>query len=85
MELDAGGSGITHGIVRSIVFKGVHWEIRVESEIGITFLVQTTEHFAVGTKVGISVDPYNIQIMNKPAREDEQVFDKDAKNEGEDL
>ena len=85
VELDAGGSGITHGIVRSIVFKGVHWEIRVESEIGITFLVQTTEHFAVGTKVGISVDPYNIQIMNKPAREDEQVFDKDAKNEGEDL
>lgn len=79
VELDADGKGQTHGTVRSIVFKGVHWEIRVESEIGITFLVQTTEHFDVGSHVGISVDPYNIQIMHKPLREDERVFDKDEK------
>ncbi|SCY40569.1 spermidine/putrescine transport system ATP-binding protein [Lachnospiraceae bacterium XBB2008] len=83
VELDAGGKGQTHGTVTSIVFKGVHWEIRVESEIGITFLVQTTEHFPVGSNVGISVDPYNIQIMNKPSREDEQVFDQNESAHGE--
>ncbi|MBO4900072.1 MAG: ABC transporter ATP-binding protein [Lachnospiraceae bacterium] len=83
VELDADGKGQTKGTVTSIVFKGVHWEIRVESEIGITFLVQTTEHFPVGSKVGISVDPYNIQIMNKPSREDEQVFDQNESAPGE--
>ncbi len=83
VELDAGGKGQTHGTVTSIVFKGVHWEIRVESEIGITFLVQTTEHFPVGSNVGISVDPYNIQIMNKPSSEDEQVFDQNESAHGE--
>ncbi len=29
--------------------------------------------FPVGTKVGIKVDPFNIQIMNKPESEDEGV------------
>ena len=43
-------------------------------------LVQTTEHFPVGSTVGISVDPYNIQIMHKPSSKDAQVFDQ--KGEG---
>ena len=83
VELDASGSGQTKGRVASIVFKGVHWEMRVESEIGITFLVQTTEHFPVGSTVGISVDPYNIQIMHKPSSEDAEVFKKDEPQKGE--
>ncbi len=83
VELDASGQGQTSGRVVSIVFKGVHWEIHVESRIGITFLVQTTEHFPVGSEVGISVDPYNIQIMHKPSSSDEQVFDKDEMKTGE--
>jgi spermidine/putrescine transport system ATP-binding protein len=29
--------------------------------------------FPVGTEVGIDVDPFNIQIMNKPASEDEEA------------
>ena len=29
--------------------------------------------FPVGTKVGIHVDPFDIQIMNKPESEDEQA------------
>ena len=69
--------GITQGVVRDIIFKGVHYEINVDSEIGITFLVQTTQHFAVGTKVGIRVAPDNIQIMHKPESDDEMVIDKD--------
>ena len=84
VELSADGKGQTTGRVTSIVFKGVHWEILVESEIGISFLVQTTEHFAVGSRVGISVIPDNIQIMHKPLREDEQIFDEDEKASGGD-
>ncbi len=83
VELDASGQGQTTGQVTSIVFKGVHWEMRVESAIGITFLVQSTDHFDLGSTVGISVDPYNIQIMNKPRREDEQVFDQNEQPQGE--
>lgn len=85
VELSSEGKGQTHGIVRSIVFKGVHWEMHVESETGITFLVQTTEHFPIGSKVGISVDPFNIQIMHKPSSEDARVFDQNEASSGENL
>ena len=77
VELVKEEEGITKGVVRDIIFKGVHYEINVDSEIGITFLVQTTQHFAVGTKVGIRVAPDNIQIMHKPESDDEMVIDKD--------
>ena len=40
---------------------------------GYEWLVQSTVMQPVGSKVGIKVDPYNIQIMNKPASEDEEV------------
>ena len=77
VELVKEEEGITKGVVRDIIFKGVHYEINVDSEIGITFLVQTTQHFAVGTKVGIRVAPDNIQIMHTPESDDEMVIDKD--------
>ncbi len=77
VELSENGEGVTKGIVRSIIFKGVHYEIDVESDIGISFLVHTTKHFAKGTQVGINVIPYNIQIMHKPASIDEEKIDAD--------
>ena len=33
----------------------------------------STSMFPVGTKVSIHVDPFNIQIMNKPVSEDEEA------------
>ena len=30
--------------------------------------------FELGLAVGITVDPFNIQIMNKPASEDEEAI-----------
>ena len=32
----------------------------------------------IGAEVGLSVEPSNIQIMNKPESEDEEVFNADA-------
>ena len=40
---------------------------------GYEWLVHSTKMIEVGTAVGINVDPYNIQIMNKPVSEDEEA------------
>ena len=40
---------------------------------GYEWLVHSTKMFPVGEQVGIKVDPFNIQIMNKPASEDEEA------------
>ena len=40
---------------------------------GYEGLVHTTKLYPVGSKIGIYVDPFNIQIMHKPASEDEEA------------
>ena len=40
---------------------------------GFEWLVLSTRMFQVGTKVLMSVDPFNIQIMKKPESEDEKA------------
>ena len=40
---------------------------------GFEWLVHSTTLFPVGKEVGIRVDPFNIQIMNKPESEDEEA------------
>lgn len=77
VELGDPEKGQTTGTVTSIIFKGVHYEIQIESAIGICFTAQTTQHFPVGANVGISVIPDNFQIMHKPQSEDEEVMSVD--------
>ncbi len=64
--------GILQGRVLSGIFKGVHYEMEVEAN-GFVWLVHSTVLKEPGTQVGIWVDPFNIQIMNKPESEDEEV------------
>lgn len=66
------GEGIIDGIVTSLIFKGVHYEMEVESN-GYEWLVHSTNCYPVGSKVSISVIPFNIQIMHKPESEDEKA------------
>lgn len=73
IEIVAPENGITTGTVKDIIFKGVHYEINIDCEIGVTFLVHSTQDYPVGSKVGIRVIPDNIQIMHKPVSEDEEV------------
>lgn len=61
-----------NGVVTSLIFKGVHYEMDVMAN-GYELLVHSTKLLPVGTEVGVLVDPENIQIMNKPASEDEEV------------
>ena len=64
--------GFLKGTVSHLIFKGVHYEMEVQSG-GFEWLVHSTRMFPVGTRVLMSVDPFNIQIMNKPASEDEEA------------
>ncbi len=72
VELVKPEEGTLHGTVTHLIFKGVHYEMEVTAA-GFEWLVHSTGMFPVGTKVGIKVDPFNIQIMNKPASEDEEA------------
>lgn len=66
------GIGKIKGTVTHLIFKGVHYEMEVAAA-GFEWLVHSTGMFPVGTEVDIDVDPFNIQIMNKPASEDEEA------------
>ncbi|MCR5307771.1 MAG: ATP-binding cassette domain-containing protein [bacterium] len=50
------------GVVDSIVFKGVHFEICAIVD-GVEFVLHQYENFNVGDKIGFSVDPYEIHLM----------------------
>lgn len=72
VELGAPGTGTVDGVVSHLIFKGVHYEMEVTA-CGREWLVQSTKIHPVGEPVSISVDPFNIQIMNKPESEDEEA------------
>jgi len=57
--------GRINGIVESLIFKGVHYEMIVKSDDGIEWLVQNVDPFKVGSRVGLYVDPDDIQIMRR--------------------
>ena len=63
------------GIVESIVFKGVHYEMMVRTE-HFTFTVHSTQCETVGKSVGLSVDPFDIHIMHKSEQEGGQMEEK---------
>ena len=73
VELVAPGNGTLDGIVSHLIFKGVHYEMEVQAG-GFEWLVHSTVMHPVGEQVGIHVDPFNIQIMNKPESEDEEAI-----------
>ena len=52
------------GVVEKVTFKGVHYEMSIRCG-RCEILVHSTRSAEVGTTVGMSVVPFNIQIMNK--------------------
>ena len=60
------GDGLLQGVVESIVFKGVHYEMMVRTQF-FTFMVHSTMAEPVGKTVGLSVIPFDIHIMHKSA------------------
>ena len=50
------------GTVRNITFKGVHYEILIETELR-TYMVHTTDYAEVGREVGLKFGPEDIHVM----------------------
>lgn len=73
IDLVERGKGTLPGVVTHVIFKGVHYEMEVESQDGYEWLVHSTDLFPVGKEVDIRVDPFDIHIMHKPASEDEEA------------
>ena len=57
--------GRINGTVESIVFKGVHYEMQIKSDDGILWMVQNVDPCKIGQRVGLYVDPDDIQIMRR--------------------
>lgn len=54
--------GMLNGIVESLVFMGVHYEMQIRAE-GFSFLVHSTRFAEVGSEVGLEIDADSIHIM----------------------
>ena len=66
LRLVYAGDGLLQGVVESIVFKGVHYEMMVRTE-HFTFTVHSTMAEPVGKTGGLTVIPFDIHIMHKNA------------------
>lgn len=66
LHLVYAGDGLLQGVVESIVFKGVHYEMMVRTE-HFTFTVHSTMAEPVGKTVGLTVIPFDIHIMHRSA------------------
>ena len=73
IDLVSPDEGTLKGVCTHLIFKGVHYEMEVTTPDGFEWLVHSTDMCPVGKEVGIRVDPFDIQIMNKPASEDEEA------------
>ena len=53
------------GVVKSCIFKGVHYEMFVETDKGFELMIQDYNAFEEGTKVGMFIKPSDIHVMRK--------------------
>ena len=56
--------GMLNGLVTSVTFKGVHYEIIVDIG-GFKWMIQSTDYVAPGDHIGLSIDPDAIHVMKK--------------------
>lgn len=52
------------GIVKSVIFKGMHYEMIINA-LGIDFLLQSTLSEEPGSEVSLRIAPFDIHIMHK--------------------
>ena len=76
MELQPPRDGGFNGGVTKTIFEGMTYNLTIQAR-GIEWLVKSTKHYQPGDEVSLWVDPFNIQIMNKPESEDERAMEND--------
>ncbi len=58
------GSGFMPGVVESVIFKGVHYEIDVRTNQR-TYTIHTTDHVALHKEVDLAFEPTDLHLMRK--------------------
>lgn len=53
------------GVVKSCTFKGVHYEMFVDTDKGFEMMIQDYNQFEVGSTVGMFIKPSDIHVMKK--------------------
>ncbi len=66
VDVVAPEKGMLCGVVTSVTFKGVHFEIIVDIG-GFKWMIQTTDYQPEGAKIGLYIEPDAIHIMKKSA------------------
>ena len=56
--------GKVSGKIVSKIFMGVHYEYLVETNIR-KYKVHTTKNIEMGSVIGLTIDPFDIQVMHK--------------------
>ena len=64
MKVVAPEDGKVRGTIVSKVFMGVHYEYLVETNLR-KYKVHTTQNIDTGTEVGLTIDPFDIQVMHR--------------------
>ncbi|MDE5654392.1 MAG: ABC transporter ATP-binding protein [Clostridia bacterium] len=64
IEIKSTEKGILTGVIKSSMFRGVHYEMVCECN-GYEFTIHSTVEAPIGKEVGLYVAPKNIQIMKK--------------------
>ena len=64
IEITKPEDGQLVGVVENSTFKGVHYEMSVMCD-NCEILIHSTKTAEIGSKIGMRVIPFNIQIMNK--------------------
>ena len=64
VDIVAPEKGMLKGIVTSVSFLGVHYEIIVDIG-GFKWMIQTTDEHLIGENVGLFIEPDDIHIMKK--------------------
>ena len=64
LEITSYDKGLLKGVVTSVTFKGVHYEMMVKDR-DMEWMVHSTMMKGVGTEIGMNVIPENIHIMKK--------------------
>jgi len=64
VDIVSPADGMLRGVVTSVTFRGVHFEIIVDIG-GFKWMIQTTDEHSVGEEVGLFIEPDAIHVMKK--------------------
>ena len=64
VDVVAPEKGMLQGVVTSVTFKGVHYEIIVDIG-GFKWMIQTTDYVGPNEKIGLYIEPDAIHVMKK--------------------